>query len=304
MVAGCDVREPPVEVTSVRDIGLAGSGVPPSGEAVAPISGLGGDGDPVAAAAPGWTPGAGAVRWHGGQWIIPYSAHPGRVVANMWCDVQPRADATDLVELVGQSGVIGSAAVPAATGVVIRAWILPTGGYMVHDGEQLVIRHSPRDATTGAWTSAAQDMTIVGCSVNEVETVTRPVWPVISYGSALIEEAGDPFGTTPVRKFRAQGTLYAEIPFAEGETLVGFSIELAGNGSVDSNLAILYGTRSGGQLQIGALTDFKDVPASWSTYRTSNFIPTRLSGNGKLSMALGANSPNLYWGHIWPVFTH
>ncbi len=98
--------------------------------------------------------------------MIPYGGRPGSTIQNASCDVIPNASSTDLIELIGPagSGVIGSVVVPAATGIVIRAWI--TTPHMIADGESIVLRHSPRDVAAGAWTSGAQQLTILGCAVN------------------------------------------------------------------------------------------------------------------------------------------
>lgn len=175
MVAACAASDPADVAITIQNVGLSSVTVPPSGEGVAPVIGSPGDGAAVVTRIGGWSGGPGAVQWHGGQWIVPYQAQPGGVLANMFCDVKPNATSTDLVELVGSNGVIGSTTVPATTNnVIIRAWILPSGGYTVHDGEHLVIRHSPRDSTTGAWTGATQDLTIISCAVNTTSGVASP----------------------------------------------------------------------------------------------------------------------------------
>ena len=148
---------------------LPGASIPPLGEGVAPMGGTGGDG---ATSVPGKGPaegGPGAIRWYGGQWQIPYSGRPGSVVQNVSCDVIPNGQSTDLIELLGPGGVIGSVTVPAITGVTIRAWITVT--HAIADGEVLVLRHSPRDVATGGWTTGVEQLTIVGCAVNAVNTL-------------------------------------------------------------------------------------------------------------------------------------
>lgn len=295
MLAGCDVGEVPV-----RDVGQAVTAPPPA-TGISPCTGWPGG---LFGATAVYTHDMNTVSFHGGTWTVPVPAQAGQSLSDVSFTIEAPTghvgDPTSVrVGLYSNGNALAFATLtPAGMSTPVPGSI-SLGGRVIASGEVLALEFAP--LVTGGY--AANDVKIDAIGISAV-LYTRPVWPVISYGSALVEEAGDPFGTTPVRKFRAQGSLYAEIPFSDGETIVGFSIELAGNGSVDSNLAILYGTRSGGQLQIGALTDFRDIPASWGTYRTSSFTPTRLSGNGKLSMLLGANSPNLYWGHIWPVFSH
>lgn len=227
---GCMSEDASVNTTSVRAVGLEGvqqtSSVPPSGEGVAPLIGYGGDGAAVVTGVGGWSTGPGAVKWHGGQWIIPYGAAPGSVVTNMFCDVVPRADATDTMELVGANGVIGTATVPATTNnVIIRAWILPANnGYVIHDGEQLVMRHSPRDSTTGAWTSAAQDLTIVGCAVRTVAATTTLVIPaqmaVPTFGVMTLGTGNGSWGFP----LSGTGQVVYPIMLPVGKTLLSWSV--------------------------------------------------------------------------------
>jgi hypothetical protein len=177
MISACAGSDLPLETAEISNIGLSAAvGVPPLGEGIAPISGRGGDGAPVVVAIGGWSGGPGAVKWHGGQWVVPYSAHPGASLMNASCDVVPRADASALVELVSSNGqVLGSSTVPATTAnVVIRTWPF-VGSHPVVDDEQVVMRVSPRDALTGAWTSEAQDMTIISCAVRTVAFVPRAI---------------------------------------------------------------------------------------------------------------------------------
>ncbi len=173
----------------IRDMWIAeqavgsASGVPPLGEAVPPISGFPGDGATVAVLAQGWSS-PGPVRWHGGQWVMPYAEPPGSTLLNVSCDIwnpTTSAPANVLVEVVSSNGqVLGSTSLPASTSVVFRTWPF-IGTHTVVDGEQLVVRISPRDATTGAWSSAAQDVTVISCSVNArtaaLTTINLPVVP-------------------------------------------------------------------------------------------------------------------------------
>jgi hypothetical protein len=162
------------------------SGVPPLGEAIAPISGFPGDGAAVTTQVGGWSSGPGAVRWHGGQWVMPYTLTPGSSLSNVSCDIwnpTTSAPANVLVEVVSSNGqVLGSATAPASTSVVFRTWPF-VGTHAAIDGEQFVVRLSPRDATTGAWTSAAQDTTVIGCAVRSAAaavaaaTINIPVIP-------------------------------------------------------------------------------------------------------------------------------
>lgn len=168
LLTACGAETPDLFTASIQNVGLVqASGVPSLGEGIPPSTGREGDGAAIVTQVGGWSSGPGAVRWHGGQWVVPYSGHPGATLANASCDIAPRADATALVELVSSNGqVLGSSTVPATTAnVVIRAWVV-LNGHVLLDGEQVVMRVSPRDAATGAWTSAAQDMTVISCAVN------------------------------------------------------------------------------------------------------------------------------------------
>lgn len=178
---GCTGTELP-DNPEVQNVGLqqqigSASGAPPLGDGIAPLAGAGGDGAPVvtgSGAAVAGPAGPGAVRWHGGQWIVPYQGHAGSTVANVSCDVIPNATSTDLVELVGPAGVIGSVVVPAATGITIRAWPF-VGAYAVPDGGHVVIRHSALHVGTGAWTGAGEDLTIISCAVNAISLTTTTI---------------------------------------------------------------------------------------------------------------------------------
>lgn len=312
VIAGCGVGGDEVREATVQNIGLqASASVPSLGEGIPPVIGSGGDGSPAVTAIGGWSGGPGAVKWHGGQWVMPYEVQPGSVLQSVSCDIwnpTTSAPANVLVEVISSNGqTLGSTTLLASTSVVFRTWPF-IGTHAVVDGEQLIVRVSPKDATTGAWTTGAQDTTVIGCSVNSQAAQNapraRPTWPVVRFGASSQSEAADPVAANhpPVRRFNIGASIYAEIPFEDGETITGFSMELTGDGVVDGSLEILYGTRSGGQVQIGTLTNFTNVPATWGTFQTSTFTPTTLSGNGQLSLVLTANSPNLYWGYISPVF--
>lgn len=149
--------------------------------------------------------------------------------------------------------------------------------------------------------------------INEIQDViiahsraswTAPTWPIIRLGAASIIESADPDNAAhpPVRKFSGGATVIAEIPFTQGDRITAFTLELYGDGAVDATLQVLYGTRSGGQVQIGTTNNITNVPASWATYAPTVFTPTDLAANGQLSLSLTANAANLYFGYIWPVF--
>src|SRR5678816_3041427 len=121
--------------------------------------------------------GPGAVKWHGGQWVMPYEVTPGSTLSNVSCDIwnpTTSAPVNVLVEVVSSNGqVLGSSTAPASTSVVIRSWPF-VGSHLVVDGEQVVVRLSPKDATTGAWTTSAQDVTVIGCSVRTTAEIDIP----------------------------------------------------------------------------------------------------------------------------------
>lgn len=200
------------------------SGVPPLGEGVAPVGGFPGDGSPVTTRAGGWSSGPGAITWHGGQWIVPYTAHPGSSIANVSCDVLANATSTDLVELVSSNGqVLGSTVVPAVSGVVIRAWIVLASGHTVIEGEQLIMRHNPRSVGSGAWTGPAEDHVIISCAVNtsKVHTITVPIVASISAPSLtanLLSITGSGFGGSHVA---------VPLPLAVGQTLSAVRVRVA-----------------------------------------------------------------------------
>jgi hypothetical protein len=203
--AGAEERaEPPIRNVGISEQTLgSASGTPPLGEAIAPVVGGPGDGSPVVTAVGGWSSGPGAVRWHGGQWVMPYAISPGATLLNVSCDVwnpTTAAPANVLVEVVSSNGqVLGSAPpVTPSAQVVTRAWPF-VGAHAVVDGEQLVVRISARDATTGAWTSAAQDVTVIGCAVNSTRQRTLSLSPhawvglhgtVVTYGQSATIAGG------------------------------------------------------------------------------------------------------------------
>lgn len=193
---GCESDVPDLTAATIQNVGLSQtSSVPPLGEAVAPVTGYPGAGAAVVTSVGGWTGGPGAVTWHGGQWLMAYPAQPGQVLQNVACDVVPNSTSTDLVELVSSNGqILGSNTVPAVTGVVIRTWIVLTGGHPLIDGEQVVLRHSPKDSMTGAWTGPAQDMTVISCAINTTTGVLHTIQYPIDLGSATTWQDGQTLG--------------------------------------------------------------------------------------------------------------
>lgn len=205
---GPDAGTPVVSMTgSDAQAIVTTSGVPPLGEAVPPISGFPGDGAAVAVAATSWsTPGA--VRWHGGQWLMPYSLSPGSVLQNVSCDIwnpTTAAPANVLVEVVSSNGqVLGASTAPASSSVVIRSWPF-LGTHAVVNGEQVIVRLSPTDATTHAWTTGAQDTTVISCAARSTtpRTLIVPVQMMINtrtaslgegMGNVIAGNVGDPVG--------------------------------------------------------------------------------------------------------------
>jgi hypothetical protein len=215
--------------------------VPPLGEGVAPILGYAGDGATVVTAVGGWSSGPGAVRWHGGQWLIPYVGRPGASLLNISCDVRPSATATDLVELVGAAGVIGSVTVPATTAnVTIRAWIVlpPSPERTIGDGENLIIRHSPRDAATGAWTSSAQDMSIISCGVNALRTAQYMISPTLFISNNQEWQ----YSSSPHSMFTRSMTgsfLVGNVPAHRGDVLTSLRLPISGLGTIVATVKLL-----------------------------------------------------------------
>lgn len=178
LLGACGAEAPDPTTAAVQNVGLQTATTPPLGEGVPPGLGFPGDGSAVvtgAGTSVGGATGPAAVRWHGGQWLVPYRGSPGSVVQNVSCDVVPSATATDLIELVASNGqVLGSSTVPAATGTMIRSWIVLSPGFVIPDGGQIVMRHSPMRAS-GAWTGPSDDITVIGCAVNMVHPKTIPI---------------------------------------------------------------------------------------------------------------------------------
>lgn len=250
LMAACTSGVEPGGTGVIQDVGLATETsavtVPPLGEGVAPIMGYPGAGAPAVDSVGGWSSGPGAVQWHGGQWLIPYVGHPGQSIANVACDVVPRADATDLIELVGTSGVIGSVTVPATTAnVTIRSWIQPSGGHVIADGEQIVMRHSPRDSTTGTFTSALQPMTVIGCFVNTVQTQTLQLSFASFVGTNLLGYGG---GGNNVR-WQGSNGVFASIPLPVGATITAIRATVRDNQNGPTTLNVMLRSEDLGNTQ-------------------------------------------------------
>lgn len=289
LMSACGAEHP--ETTSVQNVGLATSAsTPPLGEGISPASGFGGDGAAVVTGIGGWSGGPGAVKWHGGQWIVPYAAHPGSTIANVSCDVVPRSDVMDTIELVGSNGVIGTSTVPATTAnVIIRSWILPTGGYRVADGDQLIVRHTPRDAASGQLTNSSQDMTIISCSAHAVESFTTSFYPrVVAMGgsgpwSQVGSLASDTFDAF-IQSVNSNSQVFLEVPAREGDILTGLSLEAEGNGSANCLYILFYGVGMGSQISIGGPNDFAR-PAQWGNLPIFSGSKTVEAGAGLILFA-------------------
>lgn len=237
----------------------------------------------------------------GGYWFMPVPIEAGQRIATAGLVVRDTAGAPVLAYIDVKDSLSGGVSTwcqgASAGSGLQHSFAFACAGGPMPPSAQLVVRITPQGQTAtihGVWIDPAG------------QGRTRPVWPVVRFGASSQSEAADPVaggGRTPVRRFNTGASVYAEIPFEEGSTITGFSMELVGDGAVDGSLEILYGTRGGGQFQIGLLTSFTNVPASWGTYQTSAFLPTKLAGNGQLSLVLTANAQNLYWGYVWPVFS-
>lgn len=306
MIAGCDVRDSdptdyPVGVVAQPSVSTP---TPPT-TAIMPALGWAPAGAPTV-----YTCNVdGEVAFHSGVWVVPITATPGQSLSEVTFTIEaPTGHAGDpssiIVELFSNqsAAVIGHTTLtPFGLGAFVNGNIPLSPARVVASGETLQLVFVPLLANGDYPTSD----TLVDNVGMAMAPHTRPVWPVLRFGGASQSEAADPVSAAhpPVRRFNTGASIYAEIPFEAGETITGFSMELAGDGVVDGSLEIVYGTRGGGQLQIGTLANFTNVPASWTTFRPSIFAPTKLSGDGQLSLILTANTANLYWGYIWPVFS-
>lgn len=294
MIGGCDVSGDPPEATAIRDIGLPASGVPPSGEGIAPISGRGGDGSPVVTAVGGWSTGPGAVRWYGGQWAIPYSAHPGASITNAWCEIKPRADATALVELVSSNGqVLGSSTVPAtAANIVIRSWPF-VGNHQVTDGEQVVMRISPRDSATGAWTSANQEMTVIACSARSLEGNKTIVVPPTSFASSTWSFV---VGSNGMRS-NSSGILVGGIPLHAGDVVHSVQFPTAGPSVF---LAVKSADATMTETVLGSGSGSASAPNVWTP--NSITVPDAVIQGG-LDLIFTASAAGATLGNVSVIYT-
>lgn len=293
MIGGCDVGDGPLEMSAVRDIGLPASGVPPFGEGIAPSGGRGGDGSPVVTAVGGWSGGPGAVRWHGGQWVMSYQAAPGSTLLNVSCDVVPSPTATDLIELVSSNGqVLGSNTVPATTAnIVIRSWILLSPGHQVVDGEQVVLRHSPRDSATGAWTGSAQDLAVINCAANTQRRFhtykLSPLWGA-NLGSGGFQIFNGRFSGNwqPV----ASGDLLdVALPVQDGERFESISASVYGNTAYTVTMSTIAQDDA---FHIGSQLGGAQTSTAQNSLQTLTVVPIASSSGGNELVTSASRS---YW---------
>lgn len=278
---GCGAETPDL-IAAVQDVGLAqAAGVPPLGEGIPPVAGRGGDGAAVVTQIGGWSGGPGAVKWHGGQWVLPYSGSPGSTLANAACDVVPRADATALVELVSSNGqVLGSATVPATPPTVtIRAWPF-VGTHTMGDGEQVVMRISPR-ALDGSWTDASKDMTVISCAMRSYQAITVPIAINGPRAGAAPGFQGDAFymsGAIQSAVFQISG-----VPV--GATIVGARVRVRDSASGPTRLnVVLYPSTDGSQ----------GAPIATSSTSSGSGQPQTLSLSGLATTVLPLTTYSLY----------
>lgn len=133
----------------------------------------------------------------------------------------------------------------------------------------------------------------------------RSVWPNISSGAANVIEAANPAGGAlpPVRKFTAAGSVYLEIPYDDGDTVTSLSFQGYGDGAVDVTVDMSYSSGYGvSQLTLSTQLVITNAAASWTAYSLANFIPTLLS-SGPLSIVIGTNAANFYFGRMLPTFS-
>lgn len=297
VLTGCGTDQPDFSTTTIQNVGLVQtSGAPPLGEAIAPLSGLAGDGAAVvtgAGSTVGGSTGPGAVRWHGGQWIMPYSATPHNTLANASCDVVPRADATALVELVSSNGqVLGSSTVPAtSSNIVIRAWPF-IGSHAVLDGEQIAMRIAPRDSTTGAWTSASQDVTVIGCAVN-MSTVRTLVVPVVPPTLGRLVTAFSQVSGLDSNPATAPVDLYVPLPLPIGTTISTIRARVQDAGGPTRVQATLWQQHDGPPTQTMALLVNGPSSSGSGAEETISFSPGTVTQSANQYIVKFANSAGI-----------
>jgi hypothetical protein len=124
-----------------------------------------------------------------------------------------------LVEVVSSNGqLLGSTSLPSSTSVVFRTWPF-VGTHAVSDGEQLVLRLSPTDATTGAWTTAAQDATVIGCAVNATHAGAAGVLRTMQISPGLANQM-------PWFNQIGSGGVVVGLPLNNGDQIVGVRARL------------------------------------------------------------------------------
>lgn len=247
-LAGCSSDDAALAELPLQHVGIASSslgstsGVPPLGEGVPPVVGHEGDGAAVVTQVGNWSGGPGAVKWHGGQWVMPYQASPGTMLQNVSCDVwnpTTAAPANVLIEVVSSNGqVLGSTTLPASTSVVFRAWPF-VGSHAVIDGEQIAVRLSPRDATTGTWTSAAQDVTVIGCAVNATWARTQVTIPPALFASPTADWQVSSSPHSMFTRSTVGSDLVGGFPVRAGETLNSVTLPVSGVGHLKITAKLL-----------------------------------------------------------------
>jgi len=314
IVVGCAGAPPEELALPLRNVGLIGSvsatadavsqasGVPPLGEGVAPISGSAGDGATVVTQVGGWSGGPGAVRWHGGQWVMPYSPRSGATLQNVSCDIwnpTTSAPANVLVEVVSSNGqVLGSATAPASTTAVIRAWPF-VGAHPVIDGEQIVVRLSATDAMTHQWTTGAQDTTVIGCAVNEARThtIVVPVPAAVARTGGGVPAASLQSGSASWL-VASTGELVYPLPVYAGDVITGFRVFGNKQSSSSTRLAatLMTASSSGGSVT-GSATASNQIAAPGSFVLTVTGLSTvAAAGNSYVIQADSTTGSSL---DIW-----
>jgi len=241
----------------------------------------------------GWSGGPGAVRWHGGQWVMPYALKPGSTLLNVSCDVwnpTTSAPANVLVEVVSSNGVLGSTSLPASTSVVFRTWPF-VGTHAVADGEQLMVRLSPKDATTSAWTTGAQDTTVIGCAVNTARVAAAGV-PRTMQVSPLGSGASYP----PWNVVIGSGGLIVPLLMNNGDQIIGLRLRLAdvtGMALALSLQSVIDGVAS--TVATSAASSGAGAKQTLSVPGLAANVVSGTNYQAAISRVSGSGLPSLYW---------
>lgn len=265
------------------------------------------------------------VSFHGGTWTVPIQVTPGQTISEVAFTIEaPTGSPGDPTSVrVGLYSNGNAIAFTPLTPFGMGVWVngnIPLGGRVVAPGEVLTLEFSPLDAVNGGY--AAHDTKIDAVQISRSHVISRTFWPTLinsngAWGEGSIGIGGGAAGsvTTPgiasePRGYysRALGGARFGIPFQDGDRIVGFSIEMRGDGTHGSLMQIewqpnMAASVTGSGTIIGSWT----VPTHASGFAVtsadpSTFVPTSLSAGNQLYVWINATGPGLAFGPVVALF--